>query len=253
MSILKIKNIAKDFGGLRALNKVNFEVQQGEILGLIGPNGSGKTTMLNVITGFLKPTKGRITFKDEIISGSKPYQIAKKGVIRTFQHTSIFPDLTVEENIVRGAHLHDASSVLGSFFLSKKYKEKEVELRQEVMDILAFVNLKEKSKMIARNLWAAEQKILEIAIALAARPDLLLLDEPASGMNLAEALRSMELIKLIQKNGTTIIIIEHNMKVIMQLCSRIVVLNEGTKITEGSPAEVGNNEEVISIYLGTRK
>jgi branched-chain amino acid transport system ATP-binding protein len=253
MSILKIKNIAKDFGGLRALNKVNFEVQQGEIFGLIGPNGSGKTTMLNVITGFLKPTEGRITFKDEIISGSKPYQIAKKGIIRTFQHTSIFPDLTVEENIVRGAHLHDTSSVLGSFFLSKKYKEKEVELRREVMDILAFVNLKEKSKMIARNLWVAEQKILEIAVALAARPELLLLDEPASGMNLAEALRSMELIKLIQKSGTTIIIIEHNMKVIMQLCSRIVVLNEGTKITEGSPAEVGNNEEVISIYLGTRK
>jgi branched-chain amino acid transport system ATP-binding protein len=253
MSILKIKNIAKDFGGLRALNKVNFEVQQGEIFGLIGPNGSGKTTMLNVITGFLKPTEGRITFKDEIISGSKPYQIAKKGIIRTFQHTSIFPDLTVEENIVRGAHLHDTSSVLGSFFLSKKYKEKEVELRREVMDILAFVNLKEKSKMIARNLWVAEQKILEIAVALAARPELLLLDEPASGMNLAEALRSMELIKLIQKSGTTIIIIEHNMKVIMQLCSRIVVLNEGTKITEGSPTEVGNNEEVISIYLGTRK
>jgi len=253
MSILKIKNIAKDFGGLRALNKVNFDVQQGEILGLIGPNGSGKTTMLNVITGFLKPTEGQVTFKDEIISGYKPYQIAKKGVIRTFQHTSIFPDLTVEENIVRGAHLHDASSVLGSFFVSKKHQEKEVELRQEVMDILAFVNLKEKSKMIARNLWAAEQRILEIAIALAARPELLLLDEPASGMNLAEAWRSMELIKLIQKNGTTMIIIEHNMKVIMQLCSRIVVLNEGTKITEGSPADVGNNEEVISIYLGTRK
>ena len=253
MSILKIENIGKDFGGLRALSKVNFEVQQGEILGLIGPNGSGKTTMLNVITGFLKPTEGQITFKDEIISGSKPYQIAGKGVIRTFQHTSIFPDLTVEENIVRGAHLHDASSVLGSFFLSKKYKEKQVELRKEAMDILAFVNLKGKSKRLAKNLWAAEQKILEIAIALAARPELLLLDEPASGMNLAEALRSMELIKLIQKNGTTIIIIEHNMKVIMQLCSRIVVLNEGMKITEGSPAEVGNNEEVISIYLGTRR
>ena len=167
MSILKIKNITKEFGGLRALNKVNFEVQQGEILGLIGPNGSGKTTMLNVITGFLKPTAGQITFKDEIISGSKPYQIAKNGVIRTFQHTSIFPDLTVEENIIRGAHLHDTSSVLGSFFLSKKYREKTIELRKQVMDILAFVNLKEKSDRLAKNLYAAEQKILEIAIALA--------------------------------------------------------------------------------------
>jgi branched-chain amino acid transport system ATP-binding protein len=253
MNILKIENITKDFGGLRALNKVNFDVQQGEILGLIGPNGSGKTTMLNVITGFLKPTEGHVTFKDEIINGFKPYQIAKKGVIRTFQHTSIFPDLTVEENIARGAYLHDTSTVLGSFFLSKKYREKEVSLWQEVTNILAFVKLKERRSMIAKNLPAAEQRILEIAIALAARPELLLLDEPASGMNLAEALRTMELINLIQKQGTTIIVIEHNMKVIMQLCSRIIVLNEGTKITEGSPVEVGSNEQVISIYLGTRK
>ena len=232
---------------------MTLDIQQGEILGLIGPNGSGKTTMLNVITGFLKTTAGHTTYEGEIITGLKPNQIAKMGLIRTFQLTSLFPDLTVEENIIRGKHLHTKSSFFGSFFGTKHYREEETNLKQEVMDILAFVNLQGRGDMVARNLPAAEQRILEIAIALAAKPKLLLLDEPASGMNILEAARAMELVRSIQNTGVTVVVIEHNMKVIMQLCSRIVVLNEGIKIAEGAPEEISKNEEVISIYLGKRK
>jgi len=253
MTILKIEDIVKDFIGLRALNHIDLEIEQGEILGLIGPNGSGKTTLLNVVTGFLKPTVGKVTFKEEIISELKPYQIAKKGIVRTFQRTSIFPDLTVEENLIRGSYLFDKSSVLGSFFLSKSYKNDDHILYQAIMEILKFVNLDAKKNMIARNLPAAEQRILEIAIALAAKPELLLLDEPAAGMNITEALRTMDLINAIQKNGTTIVVIEHNMKVIMHLCSRIIVLNEGTVIAKGTANEISNNEKVISVYLGSKK
>lgn len=253
MTILKIKKLTKDFRGLRALNNVNLNVRQGEIFGLIGPNGSGKTTVLNIITGFLKPTAGDIVYKGGLISGLKPHQIAKRGVIRTFQLASLFPDLTVKENIVRGRHLSTNSSILGSFFWSKGYRKEEAKLRQEVMEILSFVKMQEKSDMAARNLPAAEQRVLEIAIALAAKPELLLLDEPTSGMNLQEAARTMELIQSIRQMGTTVVIVEHNMKVIMELCSRIVVLNQGIKIAEGIPEEIIMNEEVISVYLGKRR
>jgi branched-chain amino acid transport system ATP-binding protein len=253
MTILRTEELTKNFGGLRALNKVNLDVQQGEILGLIGPNGSGKTTMLNVITGFLKTTAGHTTYEGEIITGLKPNQITKMGLVRTFQLTSLFPDLTVAENIIRGKHLHTKSSFFGSFFRTKRYREEEAKLKQEVTDILAFVNLQGRGDMAARNLPAAEQRILEIAIALAAKPKLLLLDEPASGMNILEAARAMELVRSIQNTGVTVVVIEHNMKVIMQLCSRIVVLNEGIKIAEGTPEEISENKEVISIYLGKRR
>jgi branched-chain amino acid transport system ATP-binding protein len=253
MTILRIEGLTKDFGRLRALNDVALNVQQGEILGLIGPNGSGKTTMLNVITGFLKPTAGSAIYKKGLLTGLKPHQIAKRGVTRTFQLTSLFPSLTVIENIFHGRHLYSKSSFFGSFFWNKSYRKEEARLRQEAMDILTFVNMQEKGDMIAGKLPAAEQRILEIAIALASKPDLLLLDEPASGMNVPEAASAMELIRSIQQTGTTILIVEHNMKVIMQLCSRIAVLNQGVKIAEGSPQEISRNEQVISVYLGKRR
>lgn len=253
MTILRIEGLTKDFGRLRALNEVALNVQQGEILGLIGPNGSGKTTMLNVITGFLKTTAGSATYKKELLTGLKPHQIAKRGVTRTFQLTSLFPNLTVTENIIHGRHLYSKSSLFGSFFWSKSYRKEEAKLRQEVMDVLTFVNMQEKGDMIARNLPAAEQRILEIAIALASKPELLLLDEPASGMNVPEAVSAMELIRSIQQKGTTVVVVEHNMKVIMQLCSRIAVLNQGVKIAEGTPEEISKDEQVISVYLGKRR
>jgi len=232
---------------------VTLNVQQGEILGLIGPNGSGKTTMLNVITGFLKPTAGSTLYKEGLLTGLKPHQIAKRGVTRTFQLTSLFPNLTVIENIIHGRHLYTQSSFFGAFFWSKGYRKEEVRLRQEAMDILTFVNMQERRDVITRNLPAAEQRILEIAIALASKPELLLLDEPVSGMNVPEALSAMELIRSIQQMGTTVVIVEHNMKVIMQLCSRIAVLNQGVRIADGTPQEISKNDQVISIYLGKRK
>jgi branched-chain amino acid transport system ATP-binding protein len=253
MAILEIEGLAKDFKGLRALNNVDIKIQQGEIFGLIGPNGSGKSTMINVITGFLKPTAGKITYKGELIGGLMPHQIAKKGVIRTFQLTSIFPDLTVEQNIIRGKHLNANSSILGSSFWTKGYRREEAKLKQEAIEMLALVNIQGKSKMVARNLPPAERKILDMAIAMAAKPTLLLLDEPASGMNAEEAVRVVELIRSLHQTGITIVIVEHNMKVIMDLCFRIVVLNYGIKIAEGTPEEVANNQDVISIYLGKRR
>ena len=253
MPILKIEGLTRDFGGLRALNSVAFNVQRGEILGLIGPNGSGKTTMLNVITGFLKTTAGNTIYKGDLLTGLKPHQIAKKGLTRTFQLTSLFPELTVKENIVRGRHLYSKSGFFGSLFRTKAYRKEEKRLNQDVMEVLDFVNILKKGDMIAKNLPAADQRILEIAIALAAKPELLLLDEPASGMNLAEATGTMELIRSIQQKGITVLIVEHNMKVIMKLCSRIIVLNHGAKIAEGTPNEISKNEEVIAVYLGKRR
>jgi branched-chain amino acid transport system ATP-binding protein len=253
MTILQIEGLTKDFGGLRALDKVVLAVQPGEIFGLIGTNGSGKTTMLNIITGFLKPTEGHISYKGELITGLRPHQIAKRGMARTFQLTSLFPVLTVEENVISGRHINSHSGVLRAFFSTKAYHKEEVKLRQEAMDILKFVRLQGKSEMIAQNLPAAEQRILEIAIALAVKPDLLLLDEPVSGMNLQETARVMELIRSIQQTGTTLVIIEHNMRVITELCSRIAVLDHGVKIAEGTPEEITNNNDVISVYLGKKR
>jgi len=253
MPLLEMQGLTKEFGGLTALSKLDVNIDEGEIVGLVGPNGSGKTTWINIVTGFLKPTAGDILYKGQSIVGLEPYQIAERGIIRTFQLTSLFPDLTVKENIVRGRHLSTNSSILGSFFWSKGYRKEEAKLRQEVMEILSFVKMQEKSDMAAQNLPAAEQRVLEIAIALAAKPELLFLDEPTSGMNLQEAARTMELIQSIRQMGTTVVIVEHNMKVIMELCSRIVVLNQGIKIAEGTPEEIIMNEEVISVYLGKRR
>lgn len=253
MSILKVEGLTKDFGGLRALDNVTFNVEQGEILGLIGPNGSGKSTVLNVVTGFLPASAGQVTFRDKRITGLKPHQIAQSGSVRTFQLTSLFPNLTVLENIFRGRHIGSKSSFLGSFFQTSSYRREESRLQQEAMEVLQFVNLEQKSDMLAANLPAAEQRILEIAIGLSAKPELLLLDEPAAGMNLSEAFRAMELVRAIKQRGITVVIIEHNMKVIMQLCSRIVVLNQGTKIAEGTPQDISTNQEVIEIYLGKKR
>jgi branched-chain amino acid transport system ATP-binding protein len=253
VTILEIEGLIKDFRGLRALNSVNASISQGEIFGLIGPNGSGKSTLINVISGFLKPTEGKITYKGQSIEGLEPHQIAKKGIVRTFQLTSIFPDLTVEQNVICGNHLLVKSSTVNAFFWTKGYKNDEINQKKLAREILTLLKIQDKSNSVARNLPAADRRILEIAIALAAKPQLLFLDEPASGMNMQEAMRIVDLIRLLQKEGLTIVIVEHNMKVIMEVCSRIMVLNYGSKIAEGLPDSIANNQEVISIYLGGKK
>jgi branched-chain amino acid transport system ATP-binding protein len=251
--ILETRELSKEFGGLCALRELDIEIHQGEVFGLIGPNGSGKTTFLNVITGFLKPSSGSVLYKGESIVGFEPYQIAKKGMVRIFQHTSLFSNLTIEANIAGGCYLNTSGSILGSFLHTKGYKEEQMELGRKVKEVLGFVGMQANPDTIVKKLSSGEQRSMEIAIALAAKPELLLLDEPAAGLNPEESKVLMSLIKSIQKEGITIGIIEHNMKVIMGTCNRIAVLDYGVKIAEGTPEEVAKNEKVISVYLGGRQ
>ena len=250
MNILEVEKIIKDFKGLRALNGVGFNIRRGEILGLIGPNGSGKTTLFNIITGFLDSTRGQILFKGKQITGLKPNQIAGLGVGRVFQHSSFFPNLSVDENLIVARHLRTHNNMVGLFFKTRAYREEELRLKEKSMELLAFVGLQKRWGMQAKNLPYGEQRELELAMALAAEPELLLLDEPATGMNLGETARLMDLIRLLQKTGITLLVVEHNVRLVMGICTRIVVINFGVKIAEGTPDEIASNEEVISAYLG---
>jgi branched-chain amino acid transport system ATP-binding protein len=251
--ILEIKKLSKSFGGLAALKDLDIQIERGEIFGLIGPNGSGKTTLLNVITGFLEPTAGSVIYKGQSIGGVKSHQIAEKGIIRTFQITSTFADLTAEDNVMTGAYLKTKGGIWGSFFKTESFKNEESKLRKKADKILDFMEMQKGTNMPAKDLPAADQRKLEIAIALAGEPELLLLDEPAAGMNLEEQARLLGLIRSIHNKGITIGMVEHNMKMIMGLCTRIVVLNYGSKIAEGIPDEIINDERVISVYLGRKR
>ena len=253
MSIIKIEQISKDFGGVRAIDRVDIDVRQGEIFGLIGTNGSGKSTLFNIITGFIAPTTGDIFYKGNSILGMRPDRIVKEGIGIVFQHNSIFPDLSAKENIVTGRHLKTNHDIFGSFFNTKGYwKQKSVQ-EQKAMDLLELVGIKSESDVLAKNLPHGSQRVLQVAMALASGPELLLLDEPATGMNPEEALNMMDLIRSIQQMGVAVIVVEHNMRVIMGVCTRIAVLNTGIKIAEGTPENVVSNEKVISTYLGKRK
>ena len=254
MAILEMQGLTKIFGGLTALNKLDVNIDEGELVGLVGPNGSGKTTWINIVTGFLKPTAGDILYKGQSIVGLEPYQIAERGIIRTFQLTSIFSNLTARENIIASRYLKTRHSNAGSFFRSifytRDYREEESRLSQKADEVLAIVEMEGKGDVIATNLPTVDQRKLEIAIALAGEPGLLLLDEPASGMNPEEMGRVMQLIQSLQQSGITLAVVEHNMKVITGICTHVVVINFGTKIAEGTAAEVINNEAVISSFLG---
>lgn len=252
MVTLELKELTKNFGGLSALNNLDINIDEGEILGLVGPNGSGKTTCLNVITGFLKPTAGSMLYKGASIVGLKPHQIAERGIIRTFQLTSTFSNLTAKENVISGRYLKTSGSFAGSFFHSRSYREEEEKLSQKADEILAFLGMEGKGDLIAADLPSVDQRKLEIAIALAGEPELLLLDEPAAGMNPEEQDRVINMIRLLRQSGITMVVVEHNMKVIMGLCTRIVVINYGNKIAEGPPEEIVKDEAVISVYLGKR-
>ena len=253
MSELIIKQITKDFGGLRALDKIDIDVHQGEVFGLIGTNGSGKSTLFNIITGFMAPTNGDIIYNGNSIVGMRPDQVVRERIGVVFQHNSIFPALTAKENIITSRHLKVNNDIFGSLFHTKKYREQHWVQEQKAMDLLKLVGIQEESDVFAKNLPHGSQRMLQIAMALAVGPKLLLLDEPATGMNPEEALNMMELIRSIQQMGLTIIIVEHNMRVIMGVCNKIAVLNTGTKIAEGKPKEVVLDEKVISTYLGRRK
>lgn len=252
MVTLETKGLSIDFGGLKALDEVDIQINEGEMFGLIGPNGSGKTTCFNLITGFLKPTAGSVIYKGASITSLKPYEIAERGVIRTFQLTSLFPDLTSEENIIVGRHLRTNGNIWGAITRSKSYREEEGKSKKKAREILDFVGMQARRDLLARNLSFGDERKLEIAIALAGEPRLLLLDEPAAGMSPDESTKLMSLIRSIQMMGITVLIVEHNMRVVMELCSKIAVLNYGVKIAEGTPEEIANNDEVTSVYIGRK-
>ncbi len=250
MVLLEIKKVTKRFGGLIALSEFELDVQQGEILGLIGPNGSGKTTTFNVITGFLKPDSGKVIFGGKDITSLQPYAIAKMGVIRTFQLANLFFDLTAFDNIMIGFHNLSKIKILNELLNTRSRRKKEEELIGRAMEILHLTDLDSHKDKLAKNLSAGWRKTLAIAVALAANPKLLLLDEPVCTLSPARVASIMKLIMRVRDSGVTVMLIEHNMRAIMDYCDRIAVLNFGKKIADGPPEQVKQNRDVIDAYLG---
>ncbi|HBF36441.1 MAG TPA: ABC transporter ATP-binding protein [Firmicutes bacterium] len=251
MTILTLDEVTIRFGGLVAVNKVNLNIENGEILSLIGPNGAGKSTIFNLITGIYKATEGKIFFRGQDISNKKPYRIAGFGIGRTFQTIHLFNELSVLDNVLIGAHTQGKMGLGGALIgFTPWVRREEKSLLQLATDCLKMVNLAEKQQEMAKNLSYGEQRRLEIARALALKPALLLLDEPAAGMNPNEKKDLMQLINGISERGITIFLVEHDMKFVMSISNRVVVLDYGSKIAEGTPEEVRKNDRVIEAYLG---
>lgn len=251
MILLKADNITMRFGGLTAVDSFKIEIEPGEIVGLIGPNGAGKTTVFNMITGIYTPTENRIYFQEEDITGLKPDRIAKMGIARTFQNIRLLDNLSVLDNVMIGTHLHLKSNLFSAIFRLPGYVKEENELYEKSRQLLKKVELDEYAGEKAGSLPYGKQRKLEIARALATEPRLLLLDEPAAGMNPQESKELVDFIRQIRDEfEVTVFLIEHDMKVVMEICERILVLDYGVTIAEGKPEEIKNNPEVIKAYLG---
>ena len=251
--LLSVNGLTVNFGGLTAVSGLDFSLFQGEIVSLIGPNGAGKTTTFNAVTGFLRASAGSVRFAGEELIHLKPHQIAEKGITRTFQITSLFPGLSVLENIRTGHHLQERETFWDAVLNTRRKLRVEAETMARTGEILKFIGLEGKKDAIAGSLPYGDQRILEIGVALAANPRLLLLDEPSAGLNDTETQGMKALIQRMRERGITILLVEHDMKLVMGLSDRIVVLNFGKKIATGTPEEIKANPDVIRAYLGDRK
>jgi branched-chain amino acid transport system ATP-binding protein len=250
MALLTIKDVSKNFDGLAVLRDCQLEVRDSEIVGIIGPNGAGKTTLFNIICGFVHPTKGNVLFRGEEITNLKPYQIAQKGIGRTFQMSTLFNRSTVFNNVLTGFHTRYGNKSVRDFVRPSSSRQVEDRLRVKASEILDFTGLSSQKDKLAENLSTGNQKLLAISVALAMEPKLLLLDEPVTTLSQDKVDKVMTLIRRIKESGTTVVIIEHNMRAIMDHCDRIAVLAYGSKIFEGSPVEVRESKEVAEAYLG---
>ena len=248
--MLLVEDLRVSFGGVTALAGVSFTVQRGTITSLIGPNGAGKTTAFNAITGYLRPSHGRVSW-DSAPLGGRPCDIARRGVVRTFQKTSVFPGLTVFDNVRTGLHLRAGASLLSVLAGARSVRREEAQIADTAREVIDFVGLGDRRDEVAGELPYGEQRLIELAVALAAQPRVLLLDEPAAGMTGAEKERLVAMIRRIREQGITVLVVEHDMKLVMGLSETVIVLNHGRVIAAGAPAEIQANPDVIRAYLGS--